>query len=821
MIRGLLYGIKKFWSEITSGDLLILSLSITLAVTAISTVGFLSDRLQASMKQQASIILGADLTLRSASELGQDYLALAKTQGLKTAETISFLSMAIADEDNLLSSIKATTQSYPLRGKLIISKFNGEIVTHQGSPPSGHLWVEEKISEALDLKQNGQLIIGNKRFVVDGIIQDFPDRNSGFFGFYPTIIVSADDLDAMGIIQTGSRVVYRNLFSGTAKKINNFLAQIQDIPEEIRAQKSEDAGDSLGEALESSTTFFNLASLFTIIISVISSMVAVRRYAERNLLQTALMKVFGASKKFIIGSQIMQLTLMCVLATLVGLACGYLLQSLLINALQGIINSNLPPPSVTPLILGFVTSFCVVFGVTSPYLKILSESQPIRILRNDFNLGVTRNAMIYLVAAITMFIFLIIVFKNIELILYIVGALIAVTLVLFSFGKALIHCLSFLKLSSGIGWKLGLKNIVHRGNESILQIVIFGLSLVFLLVLAETRTDLVDSWTDTLQEDTPNNFLFNIQEYDLVNISEYLNAIAEISPTFTPLIRGRLLSVKRLDSGSLDSENIMEREANLTWQEELPESNTIVNGLWWEKGSMNDEVSVDDRVAKSMNLVLGDELSFTAGGTNFYATVSSFREVKWESFSPNFFFILSPSIGSTLPNSYITSIKIPEQSSIMKDFIERFPTITSIDIGSVIKQVQTTISSASLAVQYIFILALAAGILALIASIFSNTDERKREAAILHAIGAKRSVIFQAAASEFLVLGVLSALTAVISATLLSAIIFSQVLEINYSPNLNILGFGFLSGVMFIFLAGIISIRKTIYTSPMLTLREA
>ncbi|MDB4230180.1 hypothetical protein N9829_00005, partial [Gammaproteobacteria bacterium] len=192
----MVYGIKKFWSEITSGDLLILFLSIVLAVTAISSVGFLGDRLQSSMKEQASVILGADLTLRSASTLGSDYLSLAKTQGLETAETISFLSMAITDEDNLLSSIKATTQSYPLKGELVISKFNGELITHKGSPPSGHLWVEEKISEALDLTQNGQLIVGNKTFVIDGIIQNFPDRNSGFFGFYPTVIVNVDDLDA-------------------------------------------------------------------------------------------------------------------------------------------------------------------------------------------------------------------------------------------------------------------------------------------------------------------------------------------------------------------------------------------------------------------------------------------------------------------------------------------------------------------------------------------------------------------------------------------------------------------------------------------------
>lgn len=820
MMRGLLYGIKKFWSEITSGDLLILSLAIVLSVTAISSVGFLGDRLQSSMKEQASSILGADLTLRSASELGSDYLELAKNNELKTAETVSFLSMAIANEDNLLSSIKATSESYPLKGSLDISMIDGGTLTHQGAPKSGSLWVESKILEALELKQNGEVIIGNKTFIVEGVIQEYPDRNSGFFGFYPTIIVNIEDLAEMGIIQTGSRVVYRNLFAGTQKNIQNFLDSLQDMPADIRVQKAEEAAENLGEALESSTIFFNLASLFTIIISVITSMMAVRRYAARNLLQTSLMKVFGASKRFILGSQIMQLALMALLATLVGLLGGYLLQSLLISALQDIINTELPPPSFKPVILGFVASFCVVFGVASPYLKILSESEPIRILRNDFSIGMTRNLMIYLVASATMLIFLIILFKNIELILYIVGALIAVTILLFLIGKGMIYALSLIKLSSGIGWKLGLKNIVQRGNESILQIIIFGLSLVFLLVLAETRTDLVDSWTDTLQEDTPNNFLFNIQEYDLKNISEYFADTADLSPVFTPLIRGRLLSVKRNNTELLDSDNVMEREANLTWQETLPESNTIVQGSWWQENRSMAEVSVDDSVAKSMGLALGDELYFSAGGNNFYATVTSFREVSWESFSPNFFFLLSPSIGKTLPNSYITSIRVPEESNIMAGFVERFPTITKVDIEAVIKQVQNTLSSASLAVQYIFILALAAGILALIASIFSNTDQRKKEAAILHAIGAKRSLIFQAAASEFLVLGILSAMTAVIAAVVLSGVIFTQVLELSYSPNPAILGTGFMAAIIFIFIAGIMSIKKTIYTSPMLTLKD-
>ena len=264
----------------------------------------------------------------------------------------------------------------------------------------------------------------------------------------------------------------------------------------------------------------------------------------------------------------------------------------------------------------------------------------------------------------------------------------------------------------------------------------------------------------------------------------------------------------------------MEREANLTWSEPLPKSNSISKGKWWSKQDTKPEVSVDREVAESMNLNIGDELLFSAGGSNFSATVTSFREIEWESFSPNFFFILSPSLGKTLPNSYITSIKIPSDMNIMNKFTQQFPTISSVDLGAIILQIRNTISSASLAVQYIFLLTLIAGILALVASIFSNRDQREKETAIMHAIGANRFLIFQSAAIEFLILGFLSGITAVIFAIILSSIIFSQFLDFIYSPNLLILSLIFLLGVVFIFFSGILSIRKTIYTPAVITLRD-
>ena len=821
MIRGLLYGLKKFWSEVFSGDLLILFLSIVLAVTSISSVGFLGDRLKSSMQMQASSILGADLVLRSASKIDSKYLDLAAANDLDSAEMSTFLSMIITEDDNLLTSIKAVTASYPLRGELKIVNSQGAKIKHFGSPEPGNIWIERKVLETLELMELDKVSIGNKNFIVEGIIEDYPDRNSSFVGFYPVAIVNINDVDAMGVIQTGSRVVYRNLFSGTQDNLERFEKLLEEIPANIRVQNALDVGDNLGEDIANSTTFFNLASLFTIIISVIASMMAVRRYASRNLLHTSLMKVFGASKLFILGHQIMQLTLVAIFASSLGLIFGYGLQHLLLSTLQGIINADLPPPSSRPVILGFITAAFVIFATASPYIKILSETEPIRILRNDFNIKLSSNLMIYLVAFFTMFGFLGALFQDIKLIIYIVISLILVTASLYLIGRLLIYGLSGVKFSYGTGWKLGLKNIVQRGNDSILQVIIFGLSLLFLVVLAETRTDLVDSWTETLDEDTPNYFLFNIQEYNLDPISNYFKDQGNIVPDFTPLIRGRLLSATRPGSEDVNFDNLMEREANLTWRNQLPLSNSLVEGEWWTNGNEVAEVSIDREIAESMNLKIGDELTFSAGGKTFSVTVSSFREIEWQSFSPNFFFILSPAAGRELPNSYITSINLENSQKFMINFTNRFPTITSVNLEAIIEQGKSSLASASLAVQYIFFLTFIAGILALIASVYSNRDQRTKETAIMHAIGASRALIFKSAASEFLILGLLSATTAIIFSIALSSVIFIQFLDLIYSPNLLILGLSYLFGIGFIFIAGVISIRKSIYASPMITLRDS
>jgi len=823
MMQGLLYGIRRFPLDLKNSDLFLLFLSIVLAVSAITGVTFLGDRLRLSIKQQAAVVLAADVTLRSTAPIGAKYLSIATGEELNTAETISFLSMTLHDGNNVLSSIKATTPRYPLRGKLKLVDFDGQATGKSiGSPMRGNVWVEQSLINQLKLSKGDAITIGNERFAVSAILDDFPDRNDGFLAFAPTVIANIDDLDAMGVIQPGSRVVYRQLFSGGEKQIETFVNKLQDLPAEVRIQRIENIGQQLGRTLDRSNRFFSLAGLVTIIIAAIAAMISARRYAMRHIFNCSLMKIFGATQGFVLSSLIGQLILMTLLATLLGVGVGWLIQYILVDLIKGIIDSDLPNPSLQPIWIALLTSSCLIVGTVAPYLQQLRISQPIRVLRNDLKLNYKSSFFINAAAIFALVFFLTILFADFSLVSTIIIGLFLVGLSLFCLGALMVKCCSFFENQTGIGWKLGLKNISKRRGESILHLVVFGLSLMALMVLTETRSDLINSWKQSLSEETPNHFFFNIQGSQLDGIADFLSPRIGQAIKFTPLIRGRLVEVNSGSNQVTDSGRMIEREANITWYDQLPENNSIVAGEWWGKeGESMQAVSVDEGVAESLSIGVGDQLTFNAGGMDLEVTVTSLRRIKWESFQPNFIFVLSPMVASELPQSFITSINIPEENDqLVDEFLSRYPTVTSIDLNSALNQIKTILNKASLAVQYMFLLALLAGALTLLATIFASADQRRYESALLHTIGAKRSKIFQSIATEFFAIGIGAGLTAAIGSVFISGFLSTQIFELNYSPNILVLTGGLIFGAICIGCVGMLAVREAVYAPPLLTLRD-
>ena len=265
----------------------------------------------------------------------------------------------------------------------------------------------------------------------------------------------------------------------------------------------------------------------------------------------------------------------------------------------------------------------------------------------------------------------------------------------------------------------------------------------------------------------------------------------------------------------------MQRESNLTWFNELPENNSITEGSWWaDEDADGSFISVDAQAAKSMGLSIGDQLEFNVAGENFTVEVKNLREIKWESFSPNFFFVLSPAIASELPQSYITSLKIDNNSEAVDIFIERFPTITSVDLEAALDQIRVVLDTASTAVQYIFLLSLLAGVLTLIASIFSTVEERNKENAVMKAMGAKQRDILQIALAEFGALGLVASITSLFVAIGFSAYVSTQIFETSYTPNATIIGSGLITGFVLILLTGMFVVYRALSVPAVKTLRS-
>jgi putative ABC transport system permease protein len=298
-------------------------------------------------------------------------------------------------------------------------------------------------------------------------------------------------------------------------------------------------------------------------------------------------------------------------------------------------------------------------------------------------------------------------------------------------------------------------------------------------------------------------------------------------PRFTPLLRARISSINGTPLAGYRPGNRFARrelndEMNLTWLADPGEDNKIVAGQWWQPGDDRPQLSLEQSFAERTGLKLGDTVGFSVGGETLTVTISSIRTVQWETFRPNFFLVLNPGLAEQYAHTYISSLRVePEQRPVMLELARRFPAISVIDIGAVLDQVRGAMNRAILAVQYVFLFTLGAGLMVLLAAIQSTRDERLFESAVLRTLGAKRGVVLRGLAAEFVVLGLLAGTIAGIGAGLLAYTVATRIFELDYVPGPGILLIGLGVGAGLVGLSGTLALRSVVNTPPVATLRGA
>ena len=380
----------------------------------------------------------------------------------------------------------------------------------------------------------------------------------------------------------------------------------------------------------------------------------------------------------------------------------------------------------------------------------------------------------------------------------------------------------------GVAWRYGLANVARRGRASAVQVVAFGLGLTVLLLLTLVRTDLLQEWKRTLDEDAPNHFLINIQPQERGSIAEIFQSDGIAAPQFVPLVRARMTtingeSVKTREYPVDDGRWMANREQNLTWAEQLSSSNELLEGEWWPPDySGKPLVSMEEEAAMELGVSLGDELDFLVAGQEISLTISSIRRINWDSFQPKFFMVLSPGALDDYPATFVASLKIEEQrSDVLLRLVRAHPTVSVIDLDIILQQVKEIIDKASLAVQAVFAFTIAAGIAVLFAAVQSTIDERRFESAMLRALGVRRRTVLSGVLTEFAALGFAAGILASAGASILAAVIAVRLFDLPYefSPMLWISGLA--AGVILVCTSGFIAARGAINAPPVDVLRAA
>lgn len=820
---------RMLWRDWRGGELNILAVGLIIAVASITAVGFFTDRIEQGLQTQSAELIAADLVITSGQAGINDYIADARANDFQVTTLQQFRSVILAKERLQLAEVKAVGEGYPLRGVLRISDsaFGNDEAT-SGIPAPGVLWVEPRLLQLLDRNIGDSVTLGSSDFTLGKVLRYEPDRAGDMFSVAPRVLMNQLDLAATGLINTGALVNYRVLISGERNEVNRY----QDIiSKKLRPGEKilgiEEGRPELNTALKSARQFLGLAALISVLLAGVAVATVANRFSKRHLNSSAMMRCLGATQNTIIQLFTLEMAWLALLASSLGCLLGFLTQFGITELLDQLILTQLPPASFKAVILGYATGIVMLMGFALPPLLALRRVPPLLVIRKDVLVQPTSVWVIYLVVVLAMSLLLYWQIGDLELVALVMSGILATLLVLALAAYLLVLLLNRLRSRVGITWRFGLANISRRPGSSVIQIVAFGLSITVMLLLSTVRSDLLNDWQASLPADAPNHFVINVQSDQVAEITAYFKSMGVINTRLYPMVRARLMEVNHVKVSTDDYESerakhLLTREFNLSWSDKIQKDNTVVAGSWW---SHNDSgkplLSLESKLAASLKLKLNDVVGFDINGSITHFTVSNLRTVDWDTFNINFFTVVPPGVLEDKPTNWITSVYLNhQQRQQLNNLVRAFPNVTLIDVEIIMQRVRNIIDRVSLAVEFVFIFTLLAGLAVLYAAIQSNQDERRFENAVLRTLGASKKTLLLGLFAEFTLLGALSGLLAGLAATSLAWLLAEFVFKFDYLFDPSVMLTGVITGILIVASAGMIGTRRVLTVPPVQSLRE-
>ncbi len=825
--------------DFRAGELRLLALAVLLAVAALSAVGFFADRLNGGLARDATALLGGDAIVGSDKPAPDELLQRARELGLHTATSANFPSMGRAPDElggaSRLVAVKAVSDAYPLRGQLRLKAASDAAERDiAGAPPRGTVWVDAALLDSLQLRVGDDLLLGDAAFEIGQIIVIEPDRGAGFLSFAPRVMLNQADLEQTGLIQPASRVSYRLALAapeGREAALRGYVAwaeaRIKAAPYRgVRVESMQSGRPEMRQTLDRAEKFLNLVALLSALLAAVAVGIASRDFAQRHLNDCAMQRVLGLSQARIAGAYTLEFAGVGMLASAGGVLLGFVVHNVFVWLLAGLVNANLPAPGPWPALFGLGVGMTLLLGFGLPPVLQLAQVPPLRVMRRDVG-ELKASSMLVLAAGSAGFVALLMaVSADIKLGLIAVGGF-AAAIVLF----ALLSWLAVMALKRAVPetraprWLLlATRQIAARPAFAVLQVSALAVGLLALVLLVLLRTDLIDSWRKATPPDAPNRFVINVQPDQTAAFRKALADAGVSRYDWFPMIRGRLVAINGEPvQGERKSEErakrLLEREFNLSHDATLPAHNQISGGRWTPGES--DALSVEDGLAETLGVKLGDRLTFDIAGQKREGRITSLRKVDWSSMRVNFFVMFPLDEMPGLPLSYISAFHAPDTPGFDNNLSREFPNITNVNISASIGQVQRVLDQVIRAVEFLFAFTLAAGLVVLFAAVSATREARAREFGLMRAMGASGALLARVQRTELLGVGALAGLLASLAAMAVGWALARYAFEFSWNASAWVPLLGAAAGALLALAAGWWGLREVLRRPVIDTLRSA
>ena len=857
-------GWRTLWRDLRAGELRLLMVAVTLAVAALTSVGFFADRLQGGLERDAVQLLGGDAVVASDNPTPAAFVAQARGQNLARVTTLSFPTMARASDAqggaSRLVALKSVEPGYPLRGQVQVSDDPQRPGSPaQGIPAPGEAWVDAPLLDSLGLRLGDDLLLGDTQLRATRIITLESDRGAGFMSFAPRVLMNAADLPATGLVQPASRITYRFAVAGSPTAVQRFAdwaVQAADAPDVhgVRVETLDSGRPEMRQTLDRAQKFLNLVALLAALLSAVAVALAARGFANDHLDAAALLRVLGQSQRSIAAAYAFEFALVGLFASALGVLLGFAVHHVFVWLLAGLVQAGLPAASLWPVAFGAGVGLTLMCAFGLPPVLQLAQVPPLRVLRRDLGSLRPTSLLVLGLGVVGFAALLLVVSRDWKLGSIAVGGFAAAALVFALLAWVAVWLLrKSVRESTAPRWLvLATRQIAARPAYAVVQVSSLAVGLLALVLLVLLRTDLIASWQQATPANAPNRFVINIMPDQADAFRQQLRQAGVAQYDWYPMFRGRLVAINgravSLDDYQDDrAKGLLDREFNLSNAAQPPAHNRIAAGRWAaeEAGA----VSVEEGIAKTLGLKLGDRLRFDIGGVPSEARITSLRQVDWSSMHANFFVMYPVAQMPDVPVTYLAAFRAPQawppgspatqaalppggagadlgrpgagSAGFDNALVRAFPNITNVDMSATLAQVQGVLAQVIRAVEFLFAFTLAAGLVVLFAAVTATREERAREFAIMRAVGARSGLLRQVQRAELMGVGLLAGFLASIAAVAVGWALARYVFDFSWTARPWVPLAGGVVGALLALAAGWWGLRDVLQRPVVQTLRRA